>query len=732
MKRVKAGDLWGGLASMLVALPQSIAFGIIVFSPLGLEYVSLGALAGTIGAITMGIISPLMGGTPGLISSPCAPSAAFLAGLLGESWLRGMAKSNPEAVILVIGMTVFFAGIFQVFFSLLGGGKIIKYIPYPVVTGYLSSVGIIIFIGQFPRLTGLDPDLTLWQTLSSMERWSVPALVTGLVTIAVMYTGPKLSKKIPAPVIGLAGGIVVYFLLSVHYPFLLSFEDNSFVVGKLQGDFSPSRFIKRFDSVSQLDFALIKESIIAGATLAIVLSIDTLKTCVIADSINRSRSNSNKELFGQGLGNLVTGVMGGIAGAGTLGATLVNLSSGAVSRFSGAFAGLFSLFAFAALSQLIAWIPVSALAGILILIAVRTIDWNILTMFGRKAAIFDFLVICGVIITALKFSLMAAAGTGFVLSTIFFLREQIMGSVIRRKNYGDKIFSKRSRLSQERKILSEEGHSTIIYELQGNLFFGNTDRFFTNILEDMESGRFIILNLRMVQTIDSTAVHLFDQVNDLLSEKKGRLILAGVPMSIKGSKDLENFLHEVGLPIHSSSILLFEDLYEALEWVEDYILSEKEMYHSHMESPVDIDQIEIFRNLSPGRIKKIKRCLEKRSFAENQKIFSSGDSGDELYFIRKGVVKIFLRMDPRFPQKVHHLATFGRGDFFGDMAFVDREPRSADAIAATETDLYVLSRKKFESVVHNDPSVGKEFYENLVKVLAMRFRSTHLELRSLE
>jgi SulP family sulfate permease len=203
-------------------------------------------------------------------------------------------------------------------------------------------------------------------------------------------------------------------------------------------------------------------------------------------------------------------------------------------------------------------------------------------------------------------------------------------------------------------------------------------------------------------------------------------------MSIKGSKDLENFLHEVGLPIHSSSILLFEDLYEALEWVEDYILSEKEMYHSHMESPVDIDQIEIFRNLSPGRIKKIKRCLEKRSFAENQKIFSSGDSGDELYFIRKGVVKIFLRMDPRFPQKVHHLATFGRGDFFGDMAFVDREPRSADAIAATETDLYVLSRKKFESVVHNDPSVGKEFYENLVKVLAMRFRSTHLELRSLE
>jgi len=714
---------------MLVAFPQSIAFGIIVFSALGQEYVSTGAIAGALGAIVIGFVAPLLGGTPRLISSPCAPSAAFLAGLLSQPWMSQITSSAPSQAIIIIGLTVLFAGIFQILFSFVGGGKVIKYIPYPVVTGYLSSVGIIIFLGQLPRITGMNAGDSLVHVLSSPSQWSLPSLVIGLITIAVMYLSPRITKKVPPPLIGLFGGVISYFVLSIYYPELRSLKDNKNVIGVLQGEFSAQYFIARFSGFSGLQFSLVSQCIIAGATLAVVLSIDTLKTCVIVDTIGKTRSNSNRELFGQGVGNLAAAAVGGIAGAGTLGATLINLSSGGITRLSGILSGGFTLLAFAVFSPLLAWVPVPALAGILILVAIRTIDWNLLKMVKKRAAIFDFMVIGGVIVVALQYSLMAAASTGFALSTIFFLREQIMGPVIRRKNYGNTLFSKKSRLSHETKILQENGSKTAIYEIQGNLFFGNTDKFFTAVSEDMESCQFVILNLRMVQSIDSTAVHTFNQIDSILSDKKGRLILAGVPHSLLPGQTLENFLNEVEMKKNQTHILIFDELSDALEWVEDYILSEKNQYHSHLENPLNANEIEIFKNLSPERLQAIHSCLEEKSYGQGNKIFSSGNTGDEIFFIRRGIVRILLPMDEK---KNHHLASFGAGDFFGDMSFVDHAARSADAIAESDVELYMLSRKRFEELVKQDEGLAAEFYENLVRVLALRFRSTHLELRSLE
>lgn len=714
---------------MLVAFPQSIAFGILVFSVLGQGYVSTGAIAGAIGAIAIGVVAPLLGGTPRLISSPCAPSAAFLAGLLTEPWVRQIAVSTPLQAVAIVGLTVLFAGLFQILFSMIGGGKVIKYIPYPVVTGYLSSVGIIIFIGQLPRLTGMDSSASLWSILQSPQSWNLPAVITGLATIIVMYISPRLTKNIPAPLVGLFGGIITYFIMSLFYAQLQSLEGNKLVIGALQGDFSVDFFLGRFSGFAGLELSLVGQCVIAGATLAVVLSIDTLKTCVIVDTIGRTRSNSNRELFGQGVGNLVAAAAGGIAGAGTLGATLVNLSSGGKTRLSGILSGVFTLLTFVVFSPLLAWVPVPALAGILILVAIRTVDWKILTMYKKRAAIFDFLVIGGVIAVALKFSLMAAAGAGFALSTMFFLREQIMGTVIRRKNYGSSLFSKKSRLSSEKRILRQEGSRTVIYEIQGNLFFGNTDRFYSAVLEDLDKCQFVILNLRMVQSLDSTAVHTFAQIQSILSDKKGRLILSGAPTSLTRGLTLEKYLAEVSMTGLAGHILVFDELFDALEWVEDFILSEKNLYRSHLEKPLHAYEIEILHDLSPEWLNMIKLCLEERSFKQGEKIFLTGDSGDELLFIRRGIVRILLTIDR---EKTHHLATFGAGDFFGDMSFVDHEKRSADALAESDVDLYVLSRKRFDELARQDPGLAADFYKSLVRVLAIRFRSTHLELRSLE
>src|SRR4030042_3179482 len=152
-----SGEAWGGFASMLVALPSSIAFGIAVYAVLGPEYVSYGVIAGILGAVVMGLLAPLLGGAPGLISAPCAPAAAVMGALAAE-----MIKSvniSPPQVLVFLTLVALLSGALQLVYGALGGGRFIKYIPYPVVSGYLSGVGVLIFICQLPKLLGLPKDL---------------------------------------------------------------------------------------------------------------------------------------------------------------------------------------------------------------------------------------------------------------------------------------------------------------------------------------------------------------------------------------------------------------------------------------------------------------------------------------------------------------------------------------------------------------------------------------------
>lgn len=721
MLKFRAGDIWGGLAAMLVALPQSIAFGITVFSAIDPALLSQGAMAGIIGAIATGTIAPAFGGTPRLISSPCAPAAAFLAGLTTEAWMKGQA---PQALIALIVLVVFCAGMFQILFSVLGGGKVIKYIPYPVVAGYMSSVGIIIVLGQLPRLFGAaEPSALLHISAGHFH-----AVLIASASIAAMLIGPRITNTIPAPIFGVFAGLAAYGGLAIFDPAYRILDGNSLVIGHLHGEFPLDAALSRFQSYASLSVLSLRESILAGATLAVILSIDTLKSCVIVDTVTKSRSDSNRELLGQGLGNVAAAATGGIAGAGTLGATLVNISSGGTTRFSGALTGLFSLAALLFLAPVLAWVPIAALSGILILVGVRMIDWKIAALAVRKTTILDFLVILTVIVVALKFSLMAAAGAGVALSALFFLREQMRGSLIHKKNYGSELSSRRSRLPAEQKVIRESGKRTVLYELQGSLFFGNTDRLFTMISEELAESQFIILDMRRVQSMDSTAVHMLGQISAMLGDRKGRLFLTDIPELLTQGQTVDSFLKESGLG-SSSSITAFEDFHYALEWVEDFLLKEKHLYHSHTEKPLSLNEIETFQSLSPLQIQEIEPCLEQKSYGPGDVIFRSGDTTDSVFFIRQGIVKIML---PITSNRAHHLASFGRGDFFGDMAFVDHEQRSADAVAETDCELYSLSRSRFDELLSQDPAIGKQFYENLVRVLAHRFRAVHTELRALE
>ena len=722
-----AGDFWGGLAAMLVALPSAIAFGVIIYSPLGGSYAAYGALAGILGATALGFIAPAFGGTNRLITAPCAPAAAVLSALAIELLQNGV---TLESVLLMLTLIGLFCGVLQIVLGVIGSGRLIKYMPYPVVSGYLSGVGIIIIASQVPKFLGVPKDTYFWEALASPSVWQWQAFAVGAVTVAVMVGAPRVTRAVPAAILGLVGGVLTYFGLALADSSLLVVAGNPLVIGPLggSGDGFLDAIAGRWKAIGNLSSAEIMAVIVPAMTLTVLLSIDTLKTCVVLDALTRTRHDSNRELIGQGLGNLAAGVIGGIPGAGTMGATLVNISSGARTRFSGFVEGVLSLVVFLVLGALIAWVPVAALAGILIVIGVRMIDRHSLNFLKSRSTILDFAVIAAVVITALTVSLIAASGVGIALAVFLFIRENVGGAVVRRKSYGNHTFSKQIRLPSEMKILQERGERTVIFELQGSLFFGTTDQLYSALETDLKTRTYVILDMRRVQSVDVTAARMLDQIKDMLAERHGFLIFSKLPQNLPSGRDMQRYFDQVGLVRPESPIRVFGELDEALEWVENRIL-EGSICELDEQEALSLSEIELFKGRRAETLAALEQRMEKRSYKSGEKIFRRGDTGDELFLIRKGAVRIIL---PLSETQRHHLGTFGRGAFFGEMAFLDGDVRSADAVAFSDTELFVLSRKAFNSMAEEHKKLALGLMEGIASVLASRLRYTNAELRVLE
>jgi SulP family sulfate permease len=725
--KFSAGDFWGGLAAMLVALPSAIAFGVTIYAPLGSAEAASGAMTGILGAVALGLVAASLGGAPRLISAPCAPAVAVLSAFAIESLHRGSEVGTVMLMLTVVGLL---SGALQVLFGVLRLGRLIKYMPYPVVSGYLTGVGLIIIGSQVPKLLGMPKGMNIWASLGAPVLWNWNSLVVGAVTAAVMVLAPRVIKVIPAAILGLLAGVATYFALGLAGNVPLVTADNPMVVGPLSsggGSFG-DLISARWHALGELTAEAIMSLLFPALTLAGLLSIDTLKTCVVLDAMTRSRHDSNRELIAQGCGNLCSAAIGGMPGAGTMGATLVNLSSGAVSRFSGMAEGGFALLAFLLLGALIAWVPVGALAAILIVIGVRMIDRDSLHFLKSRSTLLDFMVIAAVVATALTVSLITASFVGVLLAIGLFIREQIANNVLRRRLMGNEHFSKRVRTQEEMEILAEHGDQSTLCELQGALFFGTTHQLFSALEADLKSRRFIILDMRRVHTVDVTAAHMLEQIKDMLGERDGCLIFAHIQKNLPSGLDITAYLNQVGLTGDESRVRVFGEADAALEWVEDQIIREAALELA-AETTLDLPDIELFRGRKAQTLAALEQHMEKRRFAAGDYLFRRGDTGHELFLIRRGAIRIVL---PVNDTQNHHLGTFGRGAFFGEMAFLDGAARSADAIAFTDAELYVLSREVFDAFAEEHRKIALALMEGIAKVLATRLRYMAAEVRALE
>ena len=724
VKYFTVNEFIGGFSALLVSLPSAIAYGLIIFAGLGESYTRQAALVGIIGTIILSIFASIFGKTPGMISAPSAPAGAVLSAYVME--LVHRKNVSIEYVPIFVTLTALFAGILQFATGKAGGGKLVKYIPYPVVTGYLGSVGLLIILGQLPKILGLSKVSQIFSSLPALATQNYVHLIIGSSTILSMLLIIRISKRIPPAIFALSIGAITFFTLGSFDRGLFSIKSNPYVIGQIS--VSPVEFVhsitKTWKLIAGFDIDLVLNLIVPVVTLAFVLSIDTLKTCIVHDTLMQTRHDSNRELMGQGIANIVSSLAGGIPGSGTMGPTLVNLNSGGKTKLSGALVGIFATFILFFVPQVLAWIPIAALAGVLIVLGSRMLDWNSLRLLKNRATIIDFGVIVVVIISALTYDLVTAAGTGIGMAILLYIREQVRSTVVHRKFSGDQKFSKKRRLPSEIQVLEKRGKSTLVLELQGQLFFGTTDQLFTVVESYLTKTKYIILDMRKVLSVDFTAAHMLAQIHSRIEANNGSLLLSSIPLDLPSGQNVREYLLNLGFS-ESKTLHFFNDLETALEFVEDEILTEE--FQEALVSPIEMNlqEFEFFDGVSSKLMTKLSKHFHEKKFSNEEFIFRKGDPGDEIFFIRKGDVKIII---PLAAEQNLLITIFSQGDFFGDIAFLDSDCRSANAIADGEVSLYYLSRKEFEKIVHKYPELGSLFYEKLARAISTRLRMTDVEL----
>jgi SulP family sulfate permease len=403
---------------------------------------------------------------------------------------------------------------------------------------------------------------------------------------------------------------------------------------------------------------------------------------------------------------------------------MVSKASGGSTHLSGVVQGLGSLVVILLLTSLIAWIPVPALAAMLVVIGTRMIDWPSLQMVRSPQTRLDFGVIVLVVVVANTVSLIIASAVGIALAIFLFMSEQIHTTTIRRKNWGNKVFSSRVRSQREQEILLAKGHQTLVFELQGSLFFGTTHQLFSAIEPEIKKAKFVVLDFMRVQSMDMTASQMIERIRSNLANHQARLVLTRVPDRLPNGRNLRSYIDQMGL-LSDNSTKVFTELDQALEWIEEETLAQEGYVHPQGQG-LPVAKFELFHGMDASELEALDRCKEVRSYKEGELVLEPTSSGRGLMLISRGEVKVSLKTSTG---SAIHLATLSRGQFFGEMSFLDGRAPSAYVHASKDTEIFAIDRNAFAQVAAGAPLMSLGVMRSLALVLADRLRQTNVELR---
>ena len=558
------GDVLGGLTAGIVALPLALAFGVSS---------GLGPSAGLYGAIFLSFFAALFGGTATQISGPTAPMTAV--SMVVIATIIGVHNGSVEKALPYILAVFLLSGIFQIGLGFLGLGKYIKYIPYPVVSGFMTAIGVIILITQILPLIGYDAkkDIELVESYRPMAEQSLLEKILtdetkdGILVIEdfeqaidrankidrseIIEEAQNLAKNNSSGVIGTIKAIpraigfinwievvLAFATIFIIYGFkrittavpstlvaliVVSGVAIGFGIDYISIQQIPNGFPKiQWTLFTDFNLLEILPYVFTALTLSLLGAIDSLLTSVVADNLTKTRHLPNKELIGQGIGNSIGAIFGGLPGAGATIRTVVNIQSGGKTRLSGMIAGIVLLLILLVLSPLASKIPAAVLAGILVTVGIGVMDYkglNVLSKIPRT----EIIIMTVVLLLSVFWNLVYAVGIGLLLACLFFMKK--MGDLAKNN-------SKVGLVSNEKEFeinISEKSKGNVfIKHLNGPLFFGFTSEFVSIANKIPKTASVIIVDMEKVPYIDQSGLFALEDVILDLDKKDIKIIMTGI------------------------------------------------------------------------------------------------------------------------------------------------------------------------------------------------------------
>lgn len=555
------GDLLGGITAGIVALPLSLAFGVSS---------GLGPTAGLYGAIFVSFFAALFGGTNTQISGPTAPMTAVSMVVIAA--IIATNEGDLSKALPVILAVFLLGGLFQIGLGLLGLGQYIRYIPYPVVSGFMTAIGVIILvtqilpaIGYYPKedtslvssytdqakeliihgmvnneaangaldvaalqstiakAEGINNDQILAEakTLTGAKASGIIGtlkvlpralkainwleLILSLLTILIIYGFKKITTKIPSTLVALLVVSGAALALNLDYRSIQEI---------------PSGLpIPNLSIFTDFNYVTFSPYIFTALTLALLGSIDSLLTSVVADNMTKTKHNPNQELIGQGIGNSIASVFGGIPGAGATIRTIVNINAGGKTKLSGMIAGVMLLIILVALGPVASKIPAAVLAGILITVGIGVMDYKGLKAIPHMPRT-EVVIMIVVLILSATWNLVYAVGIGLIIASLMFMKKigDLTASKSSIKNFEEESWD------DEKNISKTLLQNVFIKHINGPLFFGSTSKFQHLMSQLPANATTVIIRMKEMDYMDQTGLYaLEDTLISLV--KSGRKVL---------------------------------------------------------------------------------------------------------------------------------------------------------------------------------------------------------------
>ena len=507
-------DLMAGILVGIVAIPLAVAFGIAS---------GVGPIEGLVTAIIAGFIISFFGGSRVQIGGPTGAFIVIVYGIIQQHGLAGLLIATIMAGIMLILM-----GVFKL-------GNIIKFVPYPVIIGFTAGIAVTIFSTQIKDLFGLDIDnlpanfVDKWIVyFKNISETNLVTLLLGVLSILIIVLVPKISKKIPGSLVAIVVVTVAVWLLNSSGTFghIKTIGDIYQLPSGIPSPKMPTLTLAEGTTIIDLMVQLFP----AAFTIAMLGAIESLLSAMVADGVIADKHNSNTELIGQGIANIVTPLFGGIPATGAIARTMTNINNGGRSPIAGIIHAVTLLLVLLFLGKLVGYIPMACLAGVLVVVSYNMSGWRSIVAL-RKMPMSDNAVMWITIVLTVVFDLTIAIEIGLLLSVVLFLKRTSEATSI--KIFGSEIDPNiESDLElHEEKLLVPEG--VAVYEIDGPYFFGVANKFDEIMTRMSKPPRVRIIRMRRVPFIDSTGLHNLENLC-IQSRRQGSIvILSGVTMQVR-------------------------------------------------------------------------------------------------------------------------------------------------------------------------------------------------------